>query len=69
MKSRTSRQRGFHVGEIMICGHHRPVGAIAIPTSSGARTTSQANACINNLRQIDGATSMGLENSPPAATQ
>ena len=29
--------------------------AIAIPNFVKARTTSQTNACINNLRQIDGA--------------
>ena len=31
------------------------LAAIAIPNFARARTTSQANACINNLRQIDGA--------------
>ncbi len=31
------------------------LAAIAIPNFVKARTTSQANACINNLRQIDGA--------------
>jgi type II secretory pathway pseudopilin PulG len=31
------------------------LAAIAIPNFVKARTTSQANACINNLRQYDGA--------------
>jgi prepilin-type N-terminal cleavage/methylation domain-containing protein len=31
------------------------LAAIAIPNFIKARTTSQANACINNLRQISGA--------------
>ena len=31
------------------------LAAIAIPSSVRARTTSQMNPCINNLRQIDGA--------------
>src|SRR5438309_8573178 len=31
------------------------LAAIAIPNFVRARTTSQANACINNLRQMDGA--------------
>ena len=31
------------------------LGAIAIPSFMRARTTSQANACINNLRQIEAA--------------
>ena len=31
------------------------LAAIAIPNFVHARTTSQTNACLNNLRQIDGA--------------
>jgi type II secretory pathway pseudopilin PulG len=31
------------------------LAAIAIPNFVKARTTAQKNACINNLRQIDGA--------------
>ena len=34
------------------------LAAIAIPNFIRARATSQQNACINNLRQIDGAISM-----------
>ena len=35
------------------------LAAIAIPNFVRARATSQNNACINNLRQIDGAASNG----------
>jgi len=35
--------------------HYRLLAAIAIPNFVKARATSQANACINNMRQIDGA--------------
>jgi type II secretory pathway pseudopilin PulG len=39
------------------------LAAIAIPNFIKARATSQQNACINNLRQIDGAISeWALEN-------
>jgi type II secretory pathway pseudopilin PulG len=39
------------------------LAAIAIPNFVRARTTSQQNACINNLRQFDGAMSQyALEN-------
>lgn len=34
------------------------LAAIAIPNFSKARSTAQRNACINNLRQIDGAKQM-----------
>ncbi len=34
------------------------LAAIAIPNFVRARTTAQMNACINNLRQIDGAKQM-----------
>ena len=40
------------------------LAAIAIPNFIKARATSQQNACINNLRQIDGAISLwALETS------
>jgi hypothetical protein len=43
--------------------------AIAIPNFVKARTTSQANACINNLRQIDGAKNeWALENNKTNGT-
>src|SRR5216117_1725405 len=56
MKNRTSRKSGFTLLEIMIVvGIIGLLAAIAIPVFVKARTTSQANACINNLRQMDGA--------------
>jgi prepilin-type N-terminal cleavage/methylation domain-containing protein len=56
MKMKTSREAGFTLVEIMIVvAIIGLLGAIAIPNFVKARLTSQANACINNLRQIDGA--------------
>ncbi len=56
MKIRTSRTAGFTLVEIMIVvAIIGLLAAIAIPNFVRARTTSQQNACINNLRQIDGA--------------
>jgi len=43
------------------------LAAIAVPNIVRARTQSQVNACINNLRQIDDASQQwGLENNQPA---
>jgi prepilin-type N-terminal cleavage/methylation domain-containing protein len=56
MKLNRSRKQGFTLIEIMIVvAIIGLLAAIAIPNFVHARTTSQQNACINNLRQIDGA--------------
>ena len=57
MKSRELSIKGFTLIEIMIVvGIIGLLAAIAVPNWVHARTTSQNNACISNLRQIWGAT-------------
>src|SRR3974390_2229677 len=69
MKINTSRASGFTLVEIMIVvAIIGLLAAIAIPNFVKARTTSQMNACINNLRQIDGAKQeWGLETKQQAS--
>ena len=65
MKITTNRTAGFTLVEIMIVvAIIGLLAAIAIPNFVKARNTSQANACISNMRQIDsGVQQWALEKS------
>src|SRR6202451_1390316 len=70
MKNRKqSRKAVFTLVEIMIVvAIIGLLAAIAIPNFVHARSTSQMNACINNLRQIDGAKQQWALETKAAAT-
>ena len=70
-QTKITRKAGFTLVEIMIvvaiiC----LLAAIAIPNFVKARATSQANACINNMRQLDAAVNQfALENKKTTGYQ
>jgi prepilin-type N-terminal cleavage/methylation domain-containing protein len=65
----TSAKAGFTLVEIMIVvGIIGLLAAIAIPNFLRASMRSKANACINNLRQIDAAVQQWALESGAAAT-
>ena len=68
MKISTSRKSGFTLVEIMIVvAIIGLLAAIAIPNFVKARTASQKNACIANLKQLEGAkATWALENNKVA---
>jgi prepilin-type N-terminal cleavage/methylation domain-containing protein len=64
MKTKPSSRSGFTLVEIMIVvATIGMLAAVAIPNYVKARGNSQKNACIDNLRQVDGAVQQwALEN-------
>ena len=71
MKITTMRRSGFTLVEIMIVvAIIGLLAAIAIPNFVKARTASQRNACIANLKQMEGAKSTwALENKKTGGDQ
>jgi len=70
-QTKTNRKAGFTLVEIMIVvAIIGLLAAIAIPNFVKARATSQANACINNMRQLDAACNQfALENKKTTGYQ
>jgi prepilin-type N-terminal cleavage/methylation domain-containing protein len=71
MQINKNRKAGFTLVEIMIVvAIIGLLAAIAIPNFVRARETAQANACINNLHQIDGAIQQwAFETRAPSSAQ